>query len=134
MVKRDACRPCSRDDGYMYPRPMTAREQAVLTALLSVDFEGVERLRAQAADAQVFGGCDCGCPSIDFFEGRNSGMSIVVNAGVKDSDTYDGLFLYTVDLPGTGEVLGGIEWVGQSESDPDELPAPEALTITLAST
>lgn len=116
----------------MYPRPLTTRESAVLTVLLSVDFEGVERLRVQAADAQVFGGCACGCPSIDFFEGRNSGMTMVVNAAVKNSDTYDGLFLYTVDVPGAGEVLGGIEWVGQSESDPDELPAPEDLSITLA--
>lgn len=131
-VKREANRRPLRDDVFMYPRPMTAREYAVLTALLSVDFDGVERLRAQAAEAQVFGGCACGCPSIDFFQGRNSGMNVVVNAGVRDSDTYDGLFLYTVDIPGTGEVLGGIEWVGQSESDPDELPTPADLTITLA--
>jgi len=116
----------------MYPRPMTARERAVLTALLTVEFDGVERLRAQAANAQVVGGCGCGCPSIDFVEGRAGGMTIVVNAGLNGSDTYDGLFLYTVNAPGTGEVLGGIEWVGQSESDPDELPAPEELTITLA--
>ena len=116
----------------MYPRPMTARERAVLTALLSADFEGVERLRAQAAQAQVFGGCGCGCPSVDFFEGGNSGMRVVVNAGVKDSGTYDGLFLYTVDVRGAGEVLGGIEWVAQSESDPDQLPVPEDLTITVA--
>lgn len=116
----------------MYPRPMTARERAVLTALLAVNFDGVEGLRAQAADARVFGGCACGCPSIDFVEGRNSGMNLVVNAGIRDSDTYDGLFLYTVDMPGTGEVLGGIEWVGQSESNPEELPAPEELIISLA--
>jgi hypothetical protein len=116
----------------MYPRPLTAREHAVLTALLSVDVDGVEQLRVQAAVPQVFGGCDCGCPSINFFGGRNRGMNIVVNAGVKDPETYDGLFLYTVDIPGTGEVLGGIEWVGQSESDPDEFPPPEELTITAA--
>ena len=124
---------CPREDGHMYPRPLTAREQAVLSALLAVDFDGAEGLRAQAAEAQVFGGCNCGCPSIDFFEGHNSGMTVVVIAGVKNSATYDGLALYTVDTPGTGEVLGGIEWVGQGESDPDELPAPEDLTITLAS-
>lgn len=116
----------------MSPRPLTAREREVLTALLAVDFDGVERLRVQAAEAQVVGGCDCGCPSIDFFEGRNSGVTMVVNAGVRDSETYDGLFLYTVDIPGKGEVLGGIEWVGQSESDPDEFPTPEDLTITVA--
>ena len=113
---------------------MTAREKAVLTALLSVDFEGVERLRAQITGTQVRSGCGCGCPSIDFVEGRGNGMTVVVNAGVKDSDTYDGLFLYTVDMPGIGDVLGGIEWVGQGESDPDELPAPEDLNISLATT
>jgi hypothetical protein len=116
----------------MYPRPLTAREREVLTALLSVDVDGVDQLRAQAVEAQVLGGCDCGCPSIDFFEGRNRGMNMVVNAGVRDSETYDGLFLFTVDIPGTGELLGGIEWVGQSESDPDEFPPPEELTITAA--
>ena len=116
----------------MYPRPLTSRERAVLAALLAVDFEGVERLRAQATDVEVRGGCGCGCPSIDFFEGPSSGMSLVVNAGVRGSGTHDGLVLYTVDLPGAGEVLGGIEWVGQSEPDPEELPAPEDLIITLA--
>jgi hypothetical protein len=118
----------------MYPRPLTARERDVLAALLAVDFDGAERLRSQAAAVQVLGGCGCGCPSIDFVEGRGNGMAIVVNAGVKDSETFDGLFLFTVDVPGTGDVLGGIEWVGQSESDPAELPAPEDLNITLAAT
>jgi hypothetical protein len=117
----------------MYPRPLTARERSVLTALLAVDFDGVERLRSQAPEAAVLGGCGCGCPSIDFVEGRGNGMAIVVNAGVRDSETFDGLFLYTVDVPGAGEVLGGIEWVGQGESNPAELPAAEDLNIKLAS-
>jgi hypothetical protein len=123
-----------REDHHVYPRQLTDRERAALTALLAAEFDGVEQLRVQAAEAQVFGGCGCGCPSINFFEGGNSGMTVVVNAGVKDSDSYDGLFLYTVDRPGTGEILGGIEWVGQGESNPDELPAPEDLTIKAAGT
>lgn len=116
----------------MYPRPLTVREREVLTALLAVNFHGVERLRVQAAQAQVLGGCGCGCPSIDFVKGPNSGMSMVVNAVMKHSETHDGLFLYTVNIPGTGEVLGGIDWVGQSGADPDEFPAPEDLTVTVA--
>ncbi|HXH78682.1 hypothetical protein [Nocardioides sp.] len=116
----------------MYPRQLTVRERAVLDALLTADFDGVEGLRAQTAEAEVLGGCGCGCPSINFFEGRTEGMDIVVNAGFKNSTTYDGLFLFTVRLPDVGDVLGGIEWVGQSDSDPDELPAPEDLTIALA--
>ena len=37
-----------------------------------------------------------------------------------------------VDIPGVGDVLGGIEWVGQGDAKPDELPAPEDIAITLA--
>ena len=81
------------------PRLPTARERAVLTALLAENFSGVELLRAQAAGAQVFGACVCGCPSIDFFEGRDSEVTVVVNAGVKNSETCDGVFLFTVGLP-----------------------------------
>jgi len=52
-----------------------------------------------------------------------------LNAGVPDS--FDGLFLYTIDDPERGETLGGIEWVGVTESDPDELPAPDRLTVDI---
>lgn len=38
----------------------------------------------------------------------------------------------SVELPEVGEVLGGIEWVGQGESNPEELPAPGDLNISLA--
>ncbi|UFN46293.1 hypothetical protein [Nocardioides okcheonensis] len=116
----------------MSPRQLTARERGVLDALLAVEFDGVERLRSQSATAQVYGGCGCGCPSIDFFHGQTNGMWPVVNAGVRDSRTYDGLFLFTVNLPQVGDVLGGIEWVGQGDSDPDELPPPGDLIVTAA--
>lgn len=122
----------SGEDASMSPRPLTDRERAVLTAILAVDFAGVERFRAQAAGSLVFGGCACGRPSIDFFEGQNTGMTVVVNGEVKDSGTYDGLFLFTVHLPDSAGVLGGIEWVGQSDSNPEELPEPERLTIRAA--
>ena len=112
----------------MEPRPLTERERAVLDALLSVEFDGVEELRAQAADVAVVGRCPCGCPSVDFQRGRGSGMSIRVNAGVRD-DSYDGLFLYTVEDPERGELLGGIEWVAGSGPDPEELPSPDTLDI-----
>jgi hypothetical protein len=116
----------------MYPRPLTARERAVLDSLLAVDFNGVEELRTQAARAEVRGGCQCGCPSINFFEGQNSGMTMLVNGAVRDSATFDGLFLFSVGLPGVGAILGGIEWVGKGASHPDELPSPDDLVISVA--
>jgi hypothetical protein len=114
----------------MDARPLTQRERAVLEALLAVDFQDVETLRRQAAEVVVVGTCGCGCPSIDFQHGRGLGMAVRVNAGVRGS--HDGLFLYTVEDPQRGEVLGGIEWVGVEETDPDELPSPELLDIRAA--
>jgi hypothetical protein len=111
----------------VYPRALSQRQRAVLEALLAVDCEGVEELRRQAADVVVVGVCSCGCPSIDFPCGRSLGMSVRVNAAVRDSN--DGLFLYTVEDPDRGEVLGGIEWVGVGDTHPAELPPPELLDI-----
>ncbi|AGZ46791.1 hypothetical protein [Actinoplanes friuliensis] len=111
----------------MDARPLTQREQAVLEALLSIDFPNVEALRRQAADVLVVGTCGCGCPSIDFERGRGEGMTIEVNAGVRDS--YDGLFLYTIGDPQRGDVLGGIEWTGIETPGLTELPSPDLLTI-----
>jgi hypothetical protein len=111
----------------MDARPLTQRERAVLEALLTVDFQDVETMRRQAAEVVVVGTCGCGCPSIDFQHGRGLGMAIRVNAGVRGS--HDGLFLYTIEDPQRGEVLGGIEWLGVEEADPDELPSPDLLDI-----
>lgn len=107
-------------------RPLTERERAVLDALLAVEIDSVEHLREEAGHAVVVSGCRCGCPSIDFYSEPGVGMHIRVNARV--DGTIDGLFLYTV-----GGHIGGIEWVGASEQNPDEFPDPSVLIITPAS-
>jgi len=114
----------------MDARPLTPRERAVLDALLAIDLHDADSLRRQAADAVVAGTCGCGCPSIDFEHGLGRGMSVKVNASVRGS--HDGLFLYTVEDPSLGEILGGIEWLSGSETDPDELPSPDLLDIQAA--
>ncbi|OJF09904.1 hypothetical protein EDD30_0378 [Couchioplanes caeruleus] len=111
----------------MEPRSLTQREQAVLVALLAVDFAGVENLRRQAPEARVVGVCGCGCPSVDFQQDLGRGMTIQVDAGVRDGS--DGLFLYTVEDARRGELLGGIEWVGAEDEHPDEFPPPELLDV-----
>ena len=111
----------------MDPRPLTPRERAVLDALLAAGGPGVAPLRRQAAQVSVVGGCGCGCPSVDFRPDGGRGMTVRVNAGVRGS--HDGLFLYTVEDPQQGEVLGGIEWVGVEGADPGELPPPDLLDI-----
>jgi hypothetical protein len=111
----------------MDPRPLTRRERAVLEALLAEDLPGAEPLRRQSAAVTVVGGCGCGCPSIDFQPDRGRGMTVRVNAAVRGA--HDGLFLYTIEDPQRGELLGGIEWVGVEGTDPDELPSPDLLDI-----
>jgi hypothetical protein len=118
------------DDLDMEARPLTQRERAVLDALLAIDFTDVETLRDQATEVDVVGTCGCGCPSIDFQHGRGLGMRIQANASVRGS--YAGLFLFTTEDPQRGEVLGGIEWVGVDETDPDELPSPDLLDVKTA--
>jgi hypothetical protein len=49
-----------------------------------------------------------------------------------DARPHNGLFLYTIEDPQRGEVLGGIDWVGVDDTDPDELPAPALLDMTAA--
>lgn len=110
------------------PRPLTSRERAVLDHLLSADFPAAAVLRKQAEAVEVVNMCGCGCPSIDFVLGRGLGMSARVNAAHNDSD--DGLFLWTIEDPQAGELLGGIEWVGVTDSDPEELPEPAEITMT----
>lgn len=103
-------------------RPLSERERTVLDALLAVEFDGVEALREQAREAQVVGGCGCGCPSIDFSSQRGDGMGLKVNAALRGS--YDGLFLFTL-----GDRLGGIEYVSSSDEMAAELPDPSLLDI-----
>ena len=111
----------------MEPRSLNRRERAVLDALLGVDFHGVQKLRREATEVVVVGMCGCGCPSVDFRSARGLGMTVRVNAAASDSS--DGLFLYTLDDPELGEVLGGIEWVGVGATNPDEFPAPDLFDI-----
>ena len=110
----------------MEPRSLTTRERAVLDALLAIEFDGAAALREQAAKVLVIA-CDCGCPSIDFQPAAGLGMTARVNAALRGS--FDGLFLYTLDDPHHGELLGGIEWSGMTEPSPDEFPEPHLLDI-----
>jgi hypothetical protein len=46
-------------------RPVSERERAILRRLLSVDFDGVDAVRAQASVVRhVEPNCTCGCPSV----------------------------------------------------------------------
>jgi hypothetical protein len=49
---------------FVEPRSLTQRETEILAFLLTAEFPGAEKLRQQAATAQVVGRCDCGCATV----------------------------------------------------------------------
>ena len=52
-------------------RPLTANEQALVDALLALEFLGVEALREQAKALLARPGCTCGCGTIELLpQGR----------------------------------------------------------------
>jgi hypothetical protein len=73
-------------------------------------------------------GADCGLSAPIHMHGPRP-------PGVARSDawdvSYDGLFLYTIEDPERGELLGGIEWVAGGGPDPDRLPGPDMLDIRI---
>lgn len=84
------------------PGPPTEDERALLDALLSHDFPGVNELREQAQTVKANRGCTCGCGTIDFVPDadplpRSEAASPVPVEGVmKDADgnAVGGLILF----------------------------------------
>jgi hypothetical protein len=105
-----------------FPRPLSERERAVLDALLSVDFTGVDALRQQARDVSVLGKCECGCPTVHFSTDERR------NRLVADADTapYAG---QSVLLFVTDDGLDSLEVAWTTDQPPVEFPAAEDLIV-----
>ncbi|GAA1726351.1 hypothetical protein [Aeromicrobium alkaliterrae] len=102
-------------------RPTSARERAALTAMLSVDFDGVEKYRAQVETVRVSGTCGCGCLTIDFAHpGTKQGVTLLTEA-YTDSAL---IMLFAND----GR-LSCLEYapLGDDVAMPDEFPLPPEL-------
>jgi hypothetical protein len=54
-----------RRAGRRSPRPLTAKERALLDALLARDFPGAPVLREQVLHTAATPGCTCGCGTLD---------------------------------------------------------------------
>jgi hypothetical protein len=112
------------------PRPLTARERAVLDFLLTADVPDVEVLRIQAQTARVTGYCGCGCPSITLEVDRESapqsalGDRLAVETHSDPEDPEDTLWLFLWTRDGWLSYLE-ISWI--SEASPHLLPTPESL-------
>jgi hypothetical protein len=114
------------------PRPLNDDERAVLGRLLTRDFQGVQALREQAADVQVVGRCDCGCPSVDLEPlpelsrsdqvGRLAPVELEV---APEADEPPGEIILFVD---DGR-LSYLEYVFYSDSPPKSWPTVERLSV-----
>ena len=114
-----------------FPRPMTERERAILSFLLSVDALGVEALRVQAATAEVVGRCPCGCATINLRVDRaitpvsSIRTSPVIHAATPYSD--DTAKLYELILFLDHGWLSSVEIVYYGDTPPTEFPLPSAF-------
>ena len=105
-------------------RELTARESAVLGALLGAVLPDAERLRAQVSDLTVAGMCGCGCPTILFaHDAKGQGIEVIVEATVAGTDDVVLLF---VNARGD---LDSLEYVWVSESPPSEFPPVSAIEV-----
>ena len=107
----------------------------MLALLLSVEFPGVDALRAQAASAVVVGDCGCGCPSVDLelagdvplasgFSSRlapTEGLVRPLGEGVSDE------IILFVD---NGR-LSRLEYVSYDALPPAEWPALDRISVTV---
>ncbi|WP_236796537.1 hypothetical protein [Amycolatopsis sp. GM8] len=108
-----------------FPRPLGTSELATLTALLSVEFDGVDQLRDQVKGAAAVRRCRCGCPTID----------LAPRPGAVRAPVGDGLLLLEAGIAGDesaapGEILlfvrdgylSCLEYVSYGDSPPMAWP------------
>lgn len=125
-----------------YPRPLTDGERALVLAIMSAEeFRGQvagdwNRWRDQVDGLRVVGGCECGCPTIDFRplqeRGRTRREGVApsgpapfnVMASVRDSEDF--LILFAVD----GQ-LDRLEYVPGSDRSLDGLQLPSVQDLEL---
>ena len=81
-------------------RDLADEEKAVLEALLSLEFEGAQELRAQLATVKLVGQCECGCATIELDVDRAHAPQAAIEGLVPAEGS--------VRRPGSDEVQGGI--------------------------
>lgn len=105
------------------PRPLSARERAILDLLLSVDFPGVDVLRKQALSASAEGEHTVVGLVIDESLPRAQMVGRTPVQAVVDGDGYDGGVLLFVD---DGR-LSALEYWWVTEEAPDVFPPISAV-------
>lgn len=113
-------------------RTLDADEGAILDHLLSLEFDGVDQLRCQAAEVTVVGRCDCGCPTIEI-ETTASALTVPWEGRLAP---IEGRVVPTADEP-PGDVilfvddgrLSSLELVWYTETPPKAWPPVERVEL-----
>ena len=111
--------------GAGFPRPLTVEEHELIEALLGAVRSGVSRYITQLGQAQVVGGCGCGCPSIYLAVAENadrSAMPLILGDAESPEGVQVGVILWE-----RGGRLSGLEVHPWGGSDVIRLPHPETL-------
>jgi hypothetical protein len=119
------------------PRPLSAAEEGVLRLLLTLDFPGVEELRAQIPHAMVVARCDCGCPTVELRVPPNVPVSPVT--APNRLPPVEGRVLPAADGPPADVILfvddgrlSSLELVWYGDRPPAEWPPLDRVTAERA--
>ena len=101
-------------------RGLSHDEIAIVSALLDMAHPEGALLWQQVAELRVLGACGCGCPTVDFGNGRNA-LELIADAKVSGTDG-DAVLLF-----GHDGVLDRLEYMWVGGPPPAAWPPPEAL-------
>ena len=108
------------------PRPLTADEHDLIEAMLGAVRSGVSRYMGQLEEAEVVGGCGCGCPSIDLMVASAVNDAAPSPLLLADAESPGGVSVGVI-LWARGGCLSGLEVHPWDGTDVIRLPRPETL-------
>jgi len=109
-----------------YPRPLTAEEHDLIEAMLGALRSGVSRYIGQLEEAEIAGGCGCGCPSINFTAESTVTGTKPIPVILADAESPEGVPVGII-LWARGGCLSGLEVHPWDGADVIRLPRPETL-------
>ena len=107
-------------------RPITEAEAAVVRRALEVALTAdvAPSLTSTISGLVVVGGCDCGCPSVDFAYPSERVSKHVIADGVGLSSDGSQVGVIVWDTP---THITGLEVYGMEDPHPRALPAPQSV-------
>ncbi|MFE3545544.1 hypothetical protein ACFXK0_21485 [Nocardia sp. NPDC059177] len=116
------------------PRPLSPREAAVVTKLLSVEFDGAAEFRTQTLRAQVVATWGEASPSVDLAVAPGDDQASGIDGELPVSgEAYDerGNYIGEVTLWSSDGYLSAVEYGWVTDDTPEVLPDPARITVSV---